>query len=65
MTWIVSLCHNDVYQRSFTPDPNNTQTVTNVLGQIKTYHVRQNRRSGNYLTEPDFAKNAGRHHARW
>jgi PKD repeat protein len=50
------MCHSDVYQRKFTPDPNNTKTVTNILGQIKTYMFGKTDASGNYLTEPDFAK---------
>jgi hypothetical protein len=28
------MCHNDVYQRKFTADPNDTKTVTNILGQV-------------------------------
>jgi PKD repeat protein len=50
------MCHNDVYQRKFTPDSNNTKTVTNILGQIKTYMFGKTDAAGNYLTEPDFAK---------
>jgi PKD repeat protein len=50
------MCHNDVYQRKFTPDPDNTQTVTNILGQVKTYIFGKTDEDGNYLTEPDFTK---------
>jgi PKD repeat protein len=50
------MCHNDVYQRKFIPDPNNSRTVTNILGQIKTYFFGKTDTEGNYLTEPDFTK---------
>ncbi len=50
------MCHNDTYQRKFVTDPNNAQTVTNVLGQLKTYVFGKVDAHGNYLTVPDFAK---------
>jgi hypothetical protein len=50
------MCHSDTYQRKFVTDPNNTQTVTNVLGQVKTYVFGKEDAQGNYLTVPDFAK---------
>ncbi|KAB2888076.1 MAG: hypothetical protein F9K32_17810 [Desulfobulbaceae bacterium] len=50
------MCHNDVYMRKFTPDPNSALTVTNILGQLKTYVFGKVDAEGNYLSEPDFAK---------
>ncbi|MCX5865371.1 MAG: hypothetical protein NTW42_09935 [Deltaproteobacteria bacterium] len=49
------MCHNDTYQRKFTMDPTKTQTVTNVLGQIKTYIFGLTDASGNFFTEPNYA----------
>jgi len=49
------MCHNDTYQRKFTMDPTKTITVTNVLGQIKTYIFGLTDASGNYFTEPNYA----------
>ena len=49
------MCHSDVYQRTFVTDPNNTETVTNVLGQVKTYVFGKVDGQGNYTTVPDFA----------
>ncbi len=50
------MCHNDVYQRKFISDPNSTETVTNILGETKTYMFGKVDAGGNYLTEPDFNK---------
>jgi len=49
------MCHSDVYQRKFVADPDNTQTVTNVLGETKTYMLTMMDDQGNYISEPDFA----------
>ncbi len=48
------MCHNDTYQRKFVSDPNNTETVTNVLGETKTYTFGAVDGQGNYTTVPDF-----------
>lgn len=50
------MCHSDTYQRKFVADPDNTETVTNVLGQTKTYVFGKVDAFGNYTTEPDFSK---------
>jgi hypothetical protein len=50
------MCHNDVYQRKFVADPENKETVTNVLGEIKTYLFGAQDAEGNYITAPDFDK---------
>lgn len=50
------MCHNDTYQRKFVTDQNNTETVTNILGQVKTYLFGKVDAEGNYITEPDYAK---------
>jgi hypothetical protein len=50
------MCHNDTYQRKFITDPNNTQTVTNILGQTKTYVFGKVDSLGNYMIEPDYSK---------
>jgi len=50
------MCHNDIYQRTFVTDPDNTETVTNVLGEVKTYVFGKVDGQGNYTTVPDFAK---------
>lgn len=52
------MCHNDNYQRKFIADPDNTVTVTNVLGQEKTYIFGKEDAEGNYITVPDFDKMA-------
>jgi PKD repeat protein len=49
------MCHSDVYARKFVPDPNTTQTVTNILGETKTYMFTMMDNQGNYVSEPDFA----------
>ena len=49
------MCHNDTYMRKFTMDPTKTQTVTNVLGQVKTYIFGLTDASGNFFTEPNYA----------
>jgi hypothetical protein len=51
------MCHNDTYQRKFVadPDPNNAETVMNILGQTKTYVFGLVDAEGNYTTEPDYA----------
>ena len=49
------MCHSDTYQRKFTMDPTKTQTVTNVLGQIKTYIFGLTDSNGNYFIEPNYA----------
>lgn len=50
------MCHSDTYQRTFVPDPDNTETVTNINGETKTYLFGLVDEEGNYQTEPDFAK---------
>jgi hypothetical protein len=50
------MCHNDTYQRKFVSDPNNTQTVTNVNGETKTYVFGKVDSQGNYMIEPDYSK---------
>ncbi|MDD2466428.1 MAG: hypothetical protein PHI97_20705 [Desulfobulbus sp.] len=50
------MCHNDTYQRKFISDPKNTQTVTNTLGQTKTYVFGKIDSLGNYMIEPDYSK---------
>jgi hypothetical protein len=50
------MCHSDTYQRKFVADPDNTETVTNVLGETKTYVFGAVDADGNYTTEPDFDK---------
>ncbi len=52
------MCHNDAYQRKFVTDPNNTETVTNVLGGTKTYVFGKVDAQGNYTSVPDFSKMA-------
>jgi hypothetical protein len=48
------MCHNDTYMRRFVVDPNSGLTVTNVLGQTKTYYFGLQETDGDYVTEPDF-----------
>lgn len=50
------MCHSDTYQRTFAPDPNSTETVTNILGESKTYVFGKVDSQGNYTTVPDFTK---------
>ncbi|SHO48541.1 hypothetical protein [Desulfopila aestuarii] len=50
------MCHNDTYQRTFESDPSSAETVTNILGEEKTYVFGKVDGQGNYLTKPDFAK---------
>lgn len=50
------MCHSDTYQRKFVPDPENTETVTNILGETKTYVFGKVDAFGNYTTVPDFDK---------
>jgi len=50
------MCHSDTYQRKFVADPANTETVTNILGQIKTYVFGKVDSQGNYFIEPDYSK---------
>ncbi|HAK61002.1 MAG TPA: hypothetical protein DCO77_11565 [Nitrospiraceae bacterium] len=50
------MCHNDTYQRTVVTDPNNTETVTNVLGETKTYVFGKVDAQGNYTSVPDFNK---------
>ncbi len=50
------MCHNDTYQRKFVTDPNNAATVTNVLGETKTYVFGKVDSRGNYTSVPDFDK---------
>lgn len=50
------MCHNDTYQRKFTSDPTNTQTVDNVNGETKTYVFGKVDSQGNYMIEPDYSK---------
>ena len=50
------MCHNDTYQRKFVSDPNNTQTVTNVNRETKTYIFGKVDSQGNYMIEPDYSK---------
>jgi len=49
------MCHSDTYMRKFTMDPTKTITVTNVLGQIKTYIFGLTDVDGNFFTEPNYA----------
>ena len=48
------MCHSDVYKRKTVTDPNNTETVINVLGETKTYVFGAQDAEGNYTTVPDF-----------
>jgi hypothetical protein len=48
------MCHNDNYQRKFVADPDNNVTVTNILGELKTYVFGKEDAQGNYTTVPDF-----------
>ena len=48
------MCHNDVYKRKTVTDPNDTETVVNVLGETKTYVFGAQDAQGNYTTVPDF-----------
>lgn len=50
------MCHNDSYQRKFISDPMNTETVTNIDGDQKTYTFGLVDMDGNYVTEPDYDK---------
>jgi len=50
------MCHNDTYQRKFVSDPSNIETVTNVLGETRTYVFGAVDSDGNYTTVPDFDK---------
>jgi hypothetical protein len=50
------MCHSDTYQRKTVADPASTETVTNILGQVKTYVFGKVDSQGNYTTEPDYAK---------
>lgn len=50
------MCHNDTYQRKVIADPHNTETVTNVNGETKTYVFGLVDANGDYTSEPDFAK---------
>ncbi len=45
-----------IYQRKFISDPDNTVTVSNILGEIKTYVFGKTDEEGNYFSEPDYAK---------
>ncbi len=49
------MCHSDTYMRKFTMDPTKTLTVTNILGQIKTYIFGLTDADGNFFTEPNYA----------
>jgi hypothetical protein len=48
------MCHSDTYKRKTVEDPNNTETVVNVLGETKTYVFGAQDAQGNYTTVPDF-----------
>ena len=50
------MCHSDTYERKTVPDPENTETVTNVLGQLKTYVFGKVDAQGNYTSVPDYDK---------
>ena len=50
------MCHSDTYQRKFVADPTNTETVTNVNGETKTYVFGKVDSQGNYLIEPDYSR---------
>lgn len=52
------MCHSDTYQRKFVADPDNTETVTNILGETKTYVFGKVDGQGNYTTVPDYDKMA-------
>ena len=49
------MCHNDTYKRKTTADPSTAITVTDYLGQLKTYIFGLRDSQGNYFTEPDYA----------
>jgi len=49
------MCHNDTYKRKTTADPSTAISVTDYLGQIKTYIFGLRDAQGNYFTEPDYA----------
>jgi hypothetical protein len=48
------MCHNDTYQRRTVTDPDNTETVDNVLGETKTYEFGAQDGDGNYSNMPNF-----------
>ncbi len=50
------MCHSDTYQRKFVADPDNPLTVTDYLGNEKTYIFGKVDAEGNYTTVPDFDK---------
>ncbi len=50
------MCHSDTYQRTFVSDPENTETVTDIYGEEKTYVFGRVDAEGNYTTVPDYAK---------
>ncbi len=50
------MCHQDAYKRTTVGDPNNTETVTNILNETKTYVFgKVDPSTGDYETVPDFA----------
>lgn len=49
------MCHSDAYQRKLREDTANPITVTNVLGQTKTYYPGFRESDGDYVFEPNFA----------
>ncbi len=50
------MCHSDTYQRKFVADLDNTETVTNIMGETRTYVFGKVDAEGNYTTVPDFDK---------
>jgi len=50
------MCHSDTYQRKFVADPNNTETVNNIMGEEKIYVFGKVDSQGNYATVPDYNK---------
>jgi len=50
------MCHSDTYQRKFVADPDNSETVTNIMGEEKTYIFGKVDDQGNYTTVPNYDK---------
>lgn len=44
------MCHQDAYVRTVIPDPDTALTVTNILGELKTYLFGKQDAQGNYMT---------------
>ncbi|MEN8258165.1 MAG: hypothetical protein ABFS09_09930 [Thermodesulfobacteriota bacterium] len=48
------MCHNDTYQRKTVADPATAETVTDYLGNVKTYVFGAQDGDGNYSNVPNF-----------